>query len=244
MDFNQLYSGSSGNLYTVTANNGKRLLIECGVTWSKLQRALKYDLNGIEACFLTHEHEDHSKAVKNVLKAGIDVYCSHGTVDALGLDNERRIGVVADKTLVKLEDFQVYCFDTNHDAAEPLGFIVRADNEFLLFAIDTSHITQQFKYQFNIIAIECSFEAEILHSRVESGAIPESCAKRLLESHMEKQTTIDYIDKFCDLSKCREIDLLHMSSDNINSEKTRVEFEKRYFRETKIVKCYIPLSQL
>lgn len=56
MRFESFYSSSTGNLYCVTAANGKRLLIECGVTWRKLIKALSYDLTNIEACLISHEH--------------------------------------------------------------------------------------------------------------------------------------------------------------------------------------------
>jgi len=56
MKFIQHYSGSSGNLYEVVSNNGKRLLIEAGVVWAKVQKALRYDLKSISGCLLSHEH--------------------------------------------------------------------------------------------------------------------------------------------------------------------------------------------
>lgn len=248
MKFEQYYSSSFGNLYMVTFRSGKRLMLECGVTWKKLQQAINYNLKDIEACLITHEHADHSKAVRDVLKAGIDVNCSHGTFEALGLDGERRVGVVADKTLLRFNDFEVYCFNVNHDAAEPIGFVVRekATNEYLLFATDTSHINQQFKYPFSIIAIECSYDKAILQERVKTGSeklkamglppINETLAKRLLTSHMEKTNTINYINEFCDLSRCREIHLLHLSGDNLNKKQCKIDFEKKFFIETRSVK--------
>jgi len=238
MRFERLYSSSMSNLYIVTAANGKRLLIECGVTWPKLQKALNYDLTGIEACLLSHSHKDHSKAVIDVMGSGIDVYSSAGTFASLQLEKHRRIKPVADKTLVRLDSFDVLCFATNHDAAEPLGYCVRDKDasEYLLFATDTSHITQRFATAFNIIAIECSYDISILQERVEAKTINEELAKRLLSSHMEKQRAIEYLEKFCDLSKCREIHLLHMSGDNIDKEQTKIDFEKRFFIETHIGK--------
>jgi len=245
MKFDQLYSGSSGNLYMITANNGKRLMLECGVTWAKLQKALDYDLSGIVACFVSHDHKDHCKAVKEVLQAGIDVYSSKPTFTLQQLENERRVHLVKSNDLVRLGTFEVLCFETNHDAAEPLGFVVRADNEFLLFATDTSHIKQLFGYPFSIIAIECSFDKEILERRLYADEaelkkegltrVNETLAKRLLTSHMEKQATICYLAKYTNLSQCTEIHLLHMSGDNIDKEKTRKEIENRFFIETKIV---------
>lgn len=222
-------------MYMVTANSGKRLMVECGVTWAKLQKALGYDFNGIVGCLVTHEHQDHSKAIKDVRQSGIEVYASVGTFEAVGITG-RRVNAVSDKTLLRLGDFQIYCFDVNHDAAEPLGFIIRADNEFLLFATDTSYITQQFKYPFSIIAIECSYDKDILQHRVDTKDIKESLAERLLTSHMEKSNTMRYLAEFCDLSKCRELHLLHMSGDNLDKTRTKKDFENRFFIETRLVR--------
>lgn len=246
MTFTQLFSNSDGNAYIVTANNGKRLLIECGVSWPRLQKALGYDLDGIVACILSHSHKDHSKAVKDVLRAGIDVYASQGTFDALGLTNERRANVVANKQVVRdLGPFEVFPFDTEHDAPEPLGFVVREKSgaytyaivrmpldEHLLFVTDTFHIKQKFKIPFNIIAIECSYNGEYLKKRVDNNDINEHLAKRLLESHMELETTMSYLTECCNLSKCQQLHLIHLSQDNIEAEKVRARFEKELFIET------------
>ena len=85
MKFQSYYSSSMGNLYEVVAANGQRLLIECGCTWKKLQKALSYDLTNIAGCLLTHEHKDHSKAVEDVMENAIDVWASEGTFEAIHL---------------------------------------------------------------------------------------------------------------------------------------------------------------
>jgi len=236
MKFQQLYSSSFGNLYMVTAANGKRLMIECGVPWAKLQEALDYNLGGIVGCLVSHEHADHSKAVKKVMQAGIDVYSDCDTLDVLDvLDNHRAIPTPS-QTLLRLDSFEVLFFPVNHDAVQPLGFIIRVkeSHKFLLFATDTSHITQRFKVPFSIIAIECSYDKDVLQKRVDTKDIDESLARRLLTSHMEKREAMRYLSEFCDLSKCREIHLLHMSGDNLDKEQTKTEFEKKFFIETRI----------
>jgi len=243
MNFEQLYSGSDANLYTVTSTiNGKTLLVECGVPIKKLLRAINYNLKDVIGCLLSHEHTDHSQAVYDLIEAGVDVFASAGTFEALGITEGtpfwRRAKVIGDKTVVRFgSNFKVRAFATNHDAAEPLGFVVKeiTTSEFMLFATDTSHIKQSFKFPFDVIALECSYDGSILQKRAEAGDIHEEVAKRLLTSHMEKGETIRYLEQFCDLSKCREIDLLHMSRDNIDIGQTKVDFEKRFFIETRIV---------
>ena len=236
MKFEQFYSSSSGNLYTVTASNGGRILLECGVTWKKLQRALNYDLSNIDAAIISHEHKDHSAAIRDVMRAGIDVYMSEGTAKTLDVIDERRIPLLLEnKTRVKIGTFEVFPFALNHDAAEPLGFIIHCDKEDMLFAPDTSHITQRFGLALSIIALECSYDINVLQGRVDNLDIIETLAKRLLTSHMELQTTKKYLREFCDLSRCREIQLLHLSRDNIDAEKARKEVEDEFFIETVIV---------
>ncbi len=233
MKFTQIYSSSRSNLYLVTASNGKQLLLECGIRWQSIEEALDYDLSNIAACCLTHEHLDHSKAIKDVLQAGIDVYASRGTLSALGVDSERRAHAIEDGTLVRLDDFEILAFALNHDAVEPLGYIIRADCEYLFFAPDASHITQKFNLAFNIIAIECSFDMAVLEARVKAGDINEELAKRIHANHMEKQRVIRYIEDCCDRSHCREIHLLHMG--NIDKKKTQAEFKARFFIATKLI---------
>jgi phosphoribosyl 1,2-cyclic phosphodiesterase len=165
----------------------------------------------------------------------LDVYASQGTIDALGLANDRRTHIIKAGFLTKEIDkncWNIFPFSLNHNTDEPLGFVIQADGEFLFFAPDTAYITQQFSLPFSIIALECSYDKLILEKRVALGDINESLAKRLLTSHQEKQVAMDYIEKYCELSKCREIQLLHMSSDNIDREQTRQEFEDRFFIKT------------
>lgn len=234
MKFIQHFSNSAGNLYEAVASNGKRLLIDPGVTWKKLQQALNYDLSNIVGALCSHEHFDHSKSVKEVMRSGITVYSSDSTLDALGIYQERRAIGMLRSTIYPIGPFDVVVYDSNHDAVEPLLFKIKCDNEFMLFATDTSHINQRFSTPFSIIAIECSYDKAILQHRVDTNDINETLAKRLLTSHMEKQEAIRYLSEFCNMNRCHEIHLLHMSGDNIDKAQTKTDFEKRFFVNTVI----------
>lgn len=235
MKFQQFYSGSNGNLYIVTAKNGKRLMIECGVSWQNIEKALDYNLNNIIGCLLSHEHNDHSFAIEKVIEAGINVYSGFDTLKALRLEEHRRtIRLIHTEITAVDACFAIKPFNIEHDAIEPLGFIIYeiGTKEAMLFATDTSHIKYRFEIPFTIIALECSYEREILKHKVDKGEIPELVARRLLDSHMEKQATMSYIEEYCDLSKCWEIHLLHMSGDNIIKQKTAQEFEDKFLIRT------------
>jgi len=235
MKFNQHYSSSAGNLYEIMSVNGERLLIEAGVVWPKMRRALNNDLHNIQGCLLSHEHADHSKAAKDVMKAGIDIYASYGTLRELDLLEERRAKLLRPEKLTMVGNFSVMPFPVRHDAAEPMGFIIIADNKALLFLTDTGSLDYTFRTPFEIVAIECSYNKKYLQKRVDKGEIPKTVAKRLLLNHMEESETLRTLQNFINLDKCREIHLLHLSADNINKERVKKKFEKELMIETIII---------
>ena len=89
--------------------------------------------------------------------------------------------------------------------------------------------------KFSIIALECSYDPYLLADRVRNGTINETLAKRLLDSHMSKDETKRYLANCCNLSKCKEIHLLHMSGDNIIKANARREFKDLFMIETRTV---------
>jgi phosphoribosyl 1,2-cyclic phosphodiesterase len=206
----QHYSSSRANLYEVISNDGERLLIECGCTWKQLTKKLNFDLSNIMGCLLSHIHKDHSKCAKDVSKAGI------------------KIPELEFMKIIDIGPFRILPFELVHDV-DCLGFVIRCDNEYLLYAIDTAYIRQRFAYPFSIIALECSFDKSILQNHIDTKSINEIVTKRLLNSHQEKSVCLNYLQKFCDLSQCREIHLLHMSNSNIDKKETIKEFEEKLF---------------
>ena len=182
-------------------------MIECGLPIKKIKLALNFGLFGIDFCLLSHEHRDHSKAVKDILKAGIDVYTSQGTIDALKLKHHR-LHPVESKQSFTVGDWKILPFDVNHDAAEPLGFLIaNEENEKLLFATDTYYL----KYKFpgvQIVAIECNYSLGTLSPKLE-----EIVKQRLLKSHFSLDNLVKFF-KANDLSKVEEIYLLHLSAGN------------------------------
>ena len=55
IDIKVIGSGSSGNCYLANIN-GTQILLECGLPFKAIQKALNFKLSLIEACLVTHEH--------------------------------------------------------------------------------------------------------------------------------------------------------------------------------------------
>jgi len=240
MKFISHYSSSKGNAYEVVADSGGRLLVECGVPWAKMEKALGFRLYGIEGCLLSHSHADHCRAAKDLTKNVINVYASHETLDAIGITdwhaNILDCIEVGDETRYQirhLDSFDVLPFGVQHDVP-CLGFVIheRATDEYLLFATDFFCLEQKFPYPFSIVALACSYDTDILQRLVDNQAIDETLAKRLLFSHPSKQWLMDYLLYYVNRSKCREIYLLHCSAGNLDAEAARLEIETEFMIDT------------
>lgn len=224
MKLKAIASGSSGNCYLLETEKGS-LLIEAGIPIKKIKRALRFDFSNIQGCLITHEHGDHAKAIKDIAKLGIDVYASKGTLRALNCSGHRFIPVEPKKAET-IGKFEVLPFDVEHDAVEPLGFLIRQGRNKLLFATDTFYL----RYKFNgltHIAIECNYVKSVMMDLVENGAINIERVKRTMKSHFSLENLIDFL-KANDLSRVKKIYLLHLSDDNSDIEIIKKEIRKVY----------------
>lgn len=210
-----------------------------------MQEKLQFDLGGIEGLLCDHQHLDHCKAAKEVMRAGIDFYASEPTLEALCLTKNRRAKIIDNGAMVRLESFGVLPFAVNHGDIPCLGFVIREwrTGEYLLFVTDYVCLEQEFHHRptrrkghvlipFSIIAIACNFSGEILQAAVDAGTINEALAKRILWSHPSKEAVKLYLREHCDLSKCREIHLLHMSRSNLDKAATRKEITDEFIVKT------------
>ena len=223
MQIRVLASGSGGNAYLVS-DGFTVLLLEAGIPWKQLRQALNFKTSEIAACLLSHEHLDHAKSVSDVMKAGIDVYCSRGTIDALGLSGHR-VHTVQPREQFTIGSWSLLAFETVHDANEPVGFLLgNRAGEKLLYATDTAYIHYRFRGLTHIM-IECNYAEGILQSNVENGIVSIETKRRVLRSHMSLETLKQML-KANDLSQVQGIWLLHLSDHNSDRERFREEIEE------------------
>lgn len=216
-------SGSTGNLYTVS-DGLTTLLIECGLPWKKIQQLLQFKTSGIAGCLVSHCHGDHSKAARDVMKAGIDCYMSKGTMEALDISGHR-VKVAKAREQFSVGTWTVLPFETQHDAAEPLGFLLAdQDGDKLLFATDTFYVRYRFQGLTHIM-VECNYAADILRANVEAGTVPVELKNRLLKSHFSLENVKEFL-KSNDLSKVREIHLIHLSDGNSDAARFKREIQE------------------
>ena len=236
MELKVLASSSSGNCYILKSPTGS-LFLEAGIPWNKILIGLNFDLNNVVGCLVSHEHLDHSKAIKEVMRAGIDCYMSNGTATTSGIEdikNNYRAIIIKSQNQFTIGDFLVLPFDTEHDAKEPLGFLIqyKPTKEKLLFVTDSYYCKYKFK-NLNYIMLECNYIKETLDANIEAGYISEAMKPRLLQSHFSLENAKQFL-KANNLSQCQEIILLHLSDSNSNALRMIEEIEKLTAIKTRI----------
>lgn len=167
---------------------------------------------------------DHAGAIEEIIGCGIDTYTSQGTKEALRV-NGHRVKTIKAKEQFRIGTWTILPFETQHDAKEPLGFLLQSDNgEKLLFATDTYYVRYKFS-GLNYIMVECNYAADILKENVESGKINPYLEKRLLKSHFSLENVKEFL-KANDLSDVKEIYLLHLSESNGDPDRFKKEIQE------------------
>lgn len=210
MEFQAFYSSSAGNLYRVSSGEHS-LLLECGVPLDKIKQALWYDLD-VNACLITHSHMDHARSASDLLRLGIDIYCSMETSGALALnDLSHRMHFARSGQQFQVGIFNIMPFSVEHDVPGCLGYLISDGLDKLLFAVDTAFIGPRFK-ELTYICIECNWSDRTL-----SPSLDQYVKRRLLKSHMSLETCKKFLAAQ-DLSTVKEIHLLHLSDWNSDAE--------------------------
>ena len=147
MRFSVLGSGSGGNAAVVECD-GLRLLIDAGLSAKQLSLRLMQvgiDPASLDGILLTHEHGDHVRGLKIFLKQyPVTVFTTAATARVV-----REVGIEGG-TWKFFEAGQVFAiggivvesFAIQHDAVDPVGFVVGQDTRRLGFLSDAGFVTR------------------------------------------------------------------------------------------------------
>lgn len=212
-------SSSAGNAYVLTLDGGKSLLLDAGVPYRKIVKAVGADWPRLQAALITHEHGDHVSAVPDLIDRGVMVYASAGTAGVLCNRLPNRWGIVPVKHQVPFwttAGATVTPFNVRHDAAEPLGFVIDdADaRERLVYATDTYYLRYKLP-GVHYWLIEANF--------CDDAVSPDDPVdQRRIQSHMSLDR-LKAMFRANDLTQARKIVLIHLSDAKAD--------EKRMVRE-------------
>jgi len=208
-------SGSVGNSYIIY-NDDEALILECGVRFKGIKEALNFQLGKVVGCLVTHSHQDHCKGAKEVLAAGIDIYCLPETADAFNIKSHRIRTLQVEKPF-EVGGFKVIAFPLQHDVP-CVGFLIEhKEAGRFCFITDTYYCEYTFPGLHNVI-LEANYCKDILQERLDAGDEPLFLRDRILKSHMSLQTCKEFL-KANDLSLVNNILLIHLSDRNSHAER-------------------------
>ena len=217
-----LGSGSSGNCYLFEASDGV-LILECGIPFIEIKKALRFQLKQVFGCVISHEHRDHSKCLKDILSYGIKVLALPQVFASHNVRNWVFCKEIQPMHGYQVGGFKIFCLNVAHDVP-CLGFIIEhKEMGRTLFITDTMMLEYRLP-KLNHIMLEANYADDILQYNIENGIVPHSMKDRLLHSHMEIETTKGII-MANDLSDISEIILIHLSGNNSDAERFRKEIK-------------------
>ena len=220
-------SSSRGNCYLVSDGETK-LLLEAGISMKRILQGVSFGLSSISGCLVTHEHGDHSKSVRELLKYGVDCYMSIGTSAKVICINPEEgtkpvpnnLFPVFHKHPFTIGTWTVMPFDTVHDAAEPMGFLLGSGHYKLLFATDTAFLPYKFKGLTHIM-IECNYVPGILSA----SNISRTEKRRITFNHFGLDNVVRFLEDI-DKDRLVEVHLLHLSDRNADENLIKESIEE------------------
>ncbi len=147
MRFAVLGSGSSGNA-TIMECGRTRLLVDAGLSAKQLclrLAELGIDPGSLSGILLTHEHGDHVRGLKNFIKKHqVPVYATRDTAHVVreqGIDGATW-KIFDSGQVFRIEHLTIETFSIQHDAVDPVGFVIgNACNRFGVLS-DAGHVTR------------------------------------------------------------------------------------------------------
>ncbi len=216
MEIKILASGSKGNCYYVS-NGVTPLLIECGIPWAQIQRKLDFKTSEIRACLISHMHQDHCKAIKEMRKFGIDCY----TPESIDLAK-----AVGSTIAFPVGTWRVYAFDAVHDIPCKGFLLVTGNGETLLYLTDSAYCKYRFSgLTLTHIMVAANYDADLLNESLAEGEVEVDRAHRIIHAHASLAQVKEMLAAN-DLSKVQGIWLLHLSSRNADAARFKKEIQE------------------
>ena len=219
-------TGSAGNSYALLFGD-EILLIEAGMKLIDVKKAIDFDISKVVGCLITHEHGDHAKHIKEYLKAGIKCYSTMQTFKKLGVLYNHFCEEILTDLKYKIGSFEFMAFKVNHDAVEPVNFIINhKDFGKILFVTDTNNVPYIFK-DVRCYLIEANFSEAKLEQKFINSENGKFVNTRVFNSHLSIEGCENYLS-LCDLSRCEKIILTHLSYTQSNATEFKRVIENRF----------------
>jgi phosphoribosyl 1,2-cyclic phosphodiesterase len=188
MRFSVLGSGSGGNA-TVVEAGGLRLLVDAGLSAKQLvvrMQQIGIDPASLHGVLLTHEHGDHIRGLKVLLKQfSIPVFATHATsrvVQESGIQGGTWKLFEAGQPFA-ISGVEIDPFSIQHDAVDPVGFVIAHLGRRLGVVSDAGFVTRSMTERLrnlHTLFVEANYDDELLEADTKR---PWSTKQRISSRH-------------------------------------------------------------
>lgn len=221
MTLKVLGSSSKGNCY-ILDNGSEALIIEAGIKFQEVKKALGFNLRKVVGCLVTHQHNDHSGYIKQIVDGGILTLALEEVWAAKGVKDTRAVSIVPNKGY-KLGNFKVLPFPACHDVP-CVGYLIdHPETGRILFLTDSFMCEYKFPGLSQVL-IECNYSDAALVKAIAEGRTLPAQRERLMTSHLELETCKGIL-RANDLSQVENVVLIHLSGNNADEPKFIREVE-------------------
>ena len=199
-------SSSAGNGYVLESETSA-LIIECGVPFNEMLKAIDFQIEKIAFGVCSHSHGDHSKYLEQYLKRGIkianNVVSHHNSIQ------------IEHRSVLSMSGWSIIPLRMNHDV-ECYGFLIKhKELGTLIFATDTDSIPYKIK-GINHAIVEANYSQEYLDEKQINHKINGYLATRVENSHLSFEKCREWLNG-CDLNDLQTVVLIHLSDSNAKS---------------------------
>lgn len=204
-------SSSKGNAYLVE-HEGASLLIDCGVCYKKVKEY------AFDSVLITHNHFDHISGLKVLLnQRDVTIYANQMTAEAtqvaLGLDPEKFVLFENDQSF-ELGPFEISPFSIPHDAADPVGFLIKAGDEIYFHGTDIGFplpsIGEKLK-EADYATLESNHDPIMLQTSGRPRELKERISGN--HGHLSNGEAAELIKTYCKSGKLKKLYLAHLSGE-------------------------------
>lgn len=191
MEIKSLASSSMGNCHLIILEHVK-VLLDCGIPYTTLILKLQeigISITNIDICLVSHEHLDHSLSMDR-LKNFITCY------NPSNLPNFNVLSV---------KGITITPIPLKHGKIENNAYLIETEEGNILYATDFSLCEYKIDIPIDYLMVECNYTEHEIEGHTDFKTI------RQISTHMGLDGLIFHLNNVFNISRCKEIYLMHLS---------------------------------
>ena len=206
-----LATGSSGNCHALINKSGDILLLDCGIPIKDIKIGIDFQVSKIVGCLITHAHNDHSLALKDLQKMGIPIVAPYLEEPKI---NQLKGGFVVRYFGLTDKDGNFVHSNSDGSPCPNYGFYITSDNEPLrmLYITDCQYVKYRFAEIDNML-LGINYSDDTF-----ADDFNEMKKLHVFNGHLELKTAAEFIKVTDCKHTLNNIIVCHMSESNSNEQ--------------------------